>query len=108
MNLRIGVAMAVMLTAAVARVPAPDRRPLAEVDFFGYKGLDVAAVRAALPFHEGDSFPPPKVTSDHLKKQTAEAIKKTIGREPTDVAFICCDAKQNYTAFIGLPGESYQ
>jgi hypothetical protein len=99
--------VAVALTAGGA-VPAPDKRPLGAVDFFGYKGLDIAAVRAALPFHEGDSFPPPKVTSDRLKKQVAEAIRQRIGREPTDVAFICCDAKQQYLAFIGLPGESYE
>src|SRR5262249_10277249 len=28
--------------------------------------------------------------------------------DPTDVAFVCCDAKQNYMVYIGLPGESYQ
>jgi len=61
-----------------------------------------------LPFHEGDSFPPPKVTSERLKKQVADAIKQRIGREPTDVSFICCDAKQNYIVYIGLPGESYE
>ena len=93
--------MAVMLTAAVARVPAADRRPLAAVDFFGYKGLDVAAIRAALPFHEGDLFPPANVHSDQLKKQVASTIRQTIGREPTDVAFICCDARQQYLTYIG-------
>lgn len=108
MKLRIGVAMAVMLTAAVARVPAADRRPLAAVDFFGYKGLDVAAIRAALPFHEGDLFPPANVHSDQLKKQVASAIKQIVGREPTDVAFLCCDANQHYLVYIGLPGASYE
>jgi hypothetical protein len=80
---------------------------LAAVDFFGYKGVDVAAIRRALPFQQGDSFPPPKVHADELKRQVAAAIKKVIGRPPTDVAFICCDAKQDYLAYIGLPGESY-
>ena len=108
MRRRIGVAMAVMLTAAVARVPAADRRPLAAVDFFGYKGLDVAAIRAALPFHEGDLFPPANVHSDQLKKQVASTIRQIIGREPTDVAFICCDARQQYLVYIGLPGASYE
>lgn len=108
MRRRIGVAMAVMLTAAVARVPAADRRPLAAVDFFGYKGLDVAAIRAALPFHEGDLFPPANVHSDQLKKQVASTIRQIIGREPTDVAFICCDARQQYLTYIGLPGASYE
>jgi hypothetical protein len=60
-----------------------------------------------LPFKQGDSFPPPNVHTDQLKKQVITAIKGVVGREPTDVAFICCDAKQNYMVYIGLPGESY-
>ena len=87
---------------------ADDHRSLGAVDFFGSKGLDVSAIRAALPFHEGDVFPPPKVHSDQLKKQVAEKIRQIIGHDPTDVVFVCCDTKQNFTAYIGLPGESYQ
>jgi hypothetical protein len=99
--------MAIVLTAGVAAGCGPDRRPLGAVDFFGYKGLDVAAIRAVLPFQLGDSFPPPKVHADQLKKQVATKIKGLIGREPTDVAFICCDAKQDYLVYIGL-GASYE
>jgi hypothetical protein len=102
------ISIVVILTAGVAVVRGPDRRPLAAVDFFGYKGVDVAAIRPALPFQQGDSFPPPKVHTDELKTQVAAAIKKIIGREPTDVAFVCCDAKQHYLVYIGLPGESYE
>jgi hypothetical protein len=80
---------------------------LGEVDFFGYKGLDVTAVRAALPFHEGDSFPPSNIHSDQLKKKVSDAIEQAIGRKPTDVSFVCCDAKQHYMVYVGLPGESY-
>lgn len=109
MKLCTGIVMVVLLLAPKATVPlAPDRRPLGAVDFFGYKGLDVAAIRAALPFHEGDSFPPAKVHSDQLKRQVAEAIERSIGRQPTDVSFVCCDAKQNYLVYVGLPGESYE
>jgi hypothetical protein len=102
------ISIVVILTAGVAVVRGPDRRPLAAVDFFGYKGVDVAAIRPALPFQQGDSFPPPKVHTDELKTQVAAAIKRIIGREPTDVAFVCCDAKQHYLVYIGLPGESYE
>jgi hypothetical protein len=101
-------AMAVVLVAGVAACGGSDRRPLGEVDFFGSKGLDVAPLRAALPFQQGDTFPPLGVHSDRLKKQIADAIKHAIGREPTDVAFICCDADQHYMVYIGLPGESYE
>jgi hypothetical protein len=105
---RRGIVMVILAAMATAGLAAADRRPLGEVDFFGYKGLDLAAIRAALPFHEGDSFPPAKVHSDDLKKQVGQAVKRVIGREPTDVSFVCCDAKQHYMVYIGLPGESYQ
>jgi HEAT repeats len=108
MKLCTGIVMVVLLAPGATAFLAPDRRPLGEVDFFGYKGLDVAAIRAVLPFHEGDSFPPAKVHSDQLKRKVAEAIERAIGREPTDVSFVCCDAKQNYMVYVGLPGESYE
>ena len=98
----------VLVAMGTAGLSAADRRFLGEIDFFGYKGLDLAAVRLALPFHEGDSFPPAKVTSDALKRQVGEAVEQVIGREPTSVSFVCCDAKHNYMVYIGLPGESYQ
>src|SRR6202000_192560 len=87
---------------------AIDRRPLGEIDFFGYKGFDLAAIRSALPLHEGDLFPPAKVHADGLKRQITEAVERVIGRPPTDIAFICCDSKQNAMVYIGLPGESYE
>src|SRR5678809_149377 len=95
-----GALVMVILVAVGGELAASDRRPLGEIDFFGYKGLDLAAVRAALPFHEGDSFPPVRVKSAELKRQVGVAIKAVIGREPTDVAFVCCDARQNYMVYI--------
>jgi hypothetical protein len=100
--------MLILVAIGVAQLSASSRRPLGAVDFFGYRGLDIAAIRAALPFHEGDSFPPAGVKSGALKQRVGTAIKQVIGREPTDVSFVCCNAKQNYMVYIGLPGESYQ
>jgi hypothetical protein len=108
MRIRRSAVLLVLVVIATAGLSAADRRPLGEIDFFGYKGLDLATIRAALPFHEGDSFPPPKVHSDDLKRQVGEAVKRVIGREPTGVSFVCCDDKQHYMVYIGLPGESYQ
>ena len=102
--------IACLTLIAVALIASEvEQRPLGEIDFFGYKGLDVATIRAALPFHEGELFPPAKAKSpDDLKRAVSERIRQTIGRDPTDVGFTCCDAKQNWMVYIGLPGESYQ
>lgn len=98
------VAMSLLAFAAGAQ---PTR--LGTIDFFGYKGLNVAAARAALPFRDGDAFPPANVkSSDDLERQVNERVRQVIGREPTDVSFVCCDDRQAWIAYIGLPGESYQ
>lgn len=102
--IEIGMLVAVMPTV----MSAIDRRPLGGIDFFGYRGFDLAAIRSALPLHEGDLFPPAKVHTDGLKRQITEAVERVIGRPPTDIAFICCDSKQNAMVYIGLPGESYE
>lgn len=104
----IAPAIVIALATAAAVLAAPAPKVLGAIDFFGYKGLDLTAVRAALPFHEGETIPPSKVTSDGLKKQVNEAFRRVIGHESTDIAFVCCDANGNFTAYIGLPGESYQ
>jgi hypothetical protein len=105
---RIEIAMmALLVIASVAT--ARGRKSLGEIDFFGYKGLNVTAIRAALPFYEGDLFPPSTVkSSDDLKRQVSEKIKQVIGQEPTDISFVCCDAGQSWIVYIGLPGESWR
>src|SRR5215471_15096213 len=107
-RIRVGLLLLLVMAVGTAPAAAPGKMLLGEIDFFGHKGLDTVAVRAALPLHEGDPFPPPKVHGPELKAQITRAVKEVIGREPTDMAFICCDAKQNAAVFIGLPGESYR
>src|SRR5690349_20357254 len=106
-NMCMGIATLVAIVPTA--MSASDRKPLGEIDFFGYKSLDLAAIRSALPFHEGDLFPPatPKSSYD-LKRQISETLKQVIGRAPTDISFVCCDTKQRWMVYIWLPGESYQ
>lgn len=73
---------------------------IGDIEFFGYKGFDVAAVQNALPVHAGDVF------STATKDEIWRAIERKIGSPPTDVAAICCDAEGNRVIFIGLPGSS--
>jgi len=73
-----------------------------DIEFFGYKGIDVAKVRRALPVHEGGEY------SDRTKDLVRKAVAAAIGKDPTDVAAVCCDERGNRLLFIGLPGASYK
>lgn len=90
-------ALAVLL-AMPSLLLATDR--IAYIEFFGYQGIDVQAVRKALPFHEGDVFAP------HMLEQARSAVRRILGRDSTDVDAICCTASGGRAVFIGLPGAS--
>jgi hypothetical protein len=51
---------------------------------------------------EGDPY------SDEVKRRIQTSLKDATGKEPTDVAAICCDEKGSRLLFIGLPGQSYK
>jgi hypothetical protein len=72
------------------------------IDFFGYQGLDVVKVRAALPVHVGDKF------TEETQGQIEAAVAGVIGKKPTDVGQVCCDEKGRWLIYIGLPGGSYK
>lgn len=102
LHLTLAVAMAVGQPQDL-----PDRRPIGKIEFFGYKGLDVERVRASLPLHEGDLFPPESLRpSDDPSQTILERIQQTIGRGATGVNFTCCDERQRWIIYIGLPGGS--
>jgi hypothetical protein len=88
-----------LLLIVVGAAPAIANR-IGDIEFFGYKGLDVAKIRRTMPVHEGAEY------SDRTKKEVRQAVAAMIGKEPTDVAAICCDEKGNTLLFIGLPGAS--
>ena len=77
---------------------------IATIEFFGHKGVDTAAIRAALPFHEGDEVS----DRDTAKEEVREAVVRSIGRKATDVAGICCASDGGVLLFIGIPGGSYK
>ena len=49
---------------------------------------------------EGDEY------SDVTKNQIRQAVIDLTGKEPTDVAAVCCDENGKSLLFIGLPGAS--
>jgi hypothetical protein len=74
---------------------------IGDIEFFGYEGLDLSRIRAALPVHQRDEY-----QVDTTPARVRDAVVKAYGKPPTDIAAICCDEKGNGVVFIGLPGAS--
>jgi hypothetical protein len=91
---------------AVVALGQENQRRIGEIDFYGYAGIDLESVRAALPLHEGDAFPESDSAFFDMIAGIRAAITKFIGKAPTDVALVCCDAQGNQMVYIGLPGKS--
>jgi HEAT repeats len=72
------------------------------IEFFGYAGIDLNKVKAALPFHEGDEFG--IETVEEKRRQAREAVERVTGHPPTDIAVGCCD-QGNWSIYIGLSGK---
>jgi hypothetical protein len=89
---------AVLLLVVTGCALANER--IGDIEFFGYKGLDVAAVRIALPVHDADAY------TASTREEIRHAVEHVLGRVPTDVAAICCDEQGGRVLFIGLPGKS--
>jgi hypothetical protein len=90
----------VLLILLVFGTPLPGRNRIAYIEFFGYTGIDVNAVREALPFHSGDNL------SNDLEEQARTAVKQVTGRYATDFSKICCTGDGDSVVFIGLAGSS--
>jgi multidrug efflux pump subunit AcrA (membrane-fusion protein) len=92
------VRVLIILLLSAALLAQPDRLRIGEIEFYGYAGLDLAAQRAALPVHEGDT-----VSEDQMEALIAR-IKETV--QATAVNAVCCDDQHGLMIYIGLAGQS--
>ncbi len=95
----------ILLFACASPGASDEQRPVGSIDFFGYKGFDLARIRAALPVREGDMLPG-KRSRDEWIEEIRNNVRRTIGRDATDVTVVCCDSSARLLIYIGLPGES--
>lgn len=70
------------------------------INFYGYAGLDTEKLRAALPLRGGDALS--RESRDKTVLSLRQAVKQALGREPTDVATLCCDEQGRLLIYIGL------
>ena len=99
------VAVSVFSALALAdSAQPPGGGRVAAIEFFGQKGVDTVAIRAALPFREGDEL----LQEAGVKERVRAVVLQSVGKEPTDVARVCCTADGGVLLFIGIPGGSYR
>jgi hypothetical protein len=103
---RKGTLLLITLLLGVGCLGQEDHRRIGEIDFYGYSDLDLDRVRAALPLHEGDDFPDSDNAIFDMIALIRGALARVIGKAPTDVAVVCCDAQGRQMIYIGLPGNS--
>jgi hypothetical protein len=74
------------------------------IEFYGTGGLDVDKVRAALPVHEGETFPT-LVALDEMKPRIEEAVRRVTGRPTADITTVS-PGQDEWLIYIGLSGAS--
>jgi hypothetical protein len=90
-------------------VAAHSKDRIGIIDFFGYKGFDLAQVRAAIPYKVGDPFevsPANLSALQEFDRRVRDAVQATTHRPATDVATVCCDPQGDWEIYIGIAGKS--
>ena len=106
-NSLILITLLLTLTAAEQTAAAQaELRParIGFIDFYGYAGLDVDKVRAALPIHEGETFPS-LVALYAMRPQIEETVRRLTGRPATEVSIVS-PGEDVWLIYIGLSGNS--
>ena len=95
----------VLLLIAFAQLTSGQdfRIRIGEFEFFGTNGIDIGGIRASRPSVVGPEISAAEV--GQVKATIKEAITKTTGHSPTDVALVCCDARGMATFYIGLANQ---
>jgi hypothetical protein len=74
------------------------------IEFFGYAGLDLERIKAALPLREGDGLAIQDFPA--TREKINQSVKRETDHGTTSIAFACCDNHGNLIIFVGLPGAS--
>ena len=87
---------------------ARDSFRVAHIYYYGYEGMDLAKVKAALPLRVGDEVTLGNGEWDKVEKKIRATVLQVTGKPPSGGAGVCCSADGGVDVFVGLSGESYR
>ena len=93
-----------VLLAAFATFIPQQEGVLGPIEFFGQTGIDEARLGAALTVRPGD-----EITHEGWgasKAKLSASLKGVVGKDPTDIATVCCDPQGHVLLYIGIPGPT--
>jgi hypothetical protein len=99
---KIAVIILLFCGAVLGDAQTRPRDTIGAIDFYGYQGLDLETVRAALPVHAGSAL------TEQTKSMIEIAVANATGEKPTDVAQVCCYPKGASLIYVGLRGETFR
>ena len=98
-----GLALIVVVAlagAASAQTPSIDFRPIATIDFYGQRTVDVAALRNRLPFHEGDVLS--QKEGPTLNPRVKAALSGIPHVKDVHIDVVCCAKDGGLHLFVGV------
>jgi hypothetical protein len=98
-------ASVIQLAGAPAKCQSADQIPaIGQINYFGYGGIDLQPIEAALPIKVGGVLSLDGLES--TRDLIGQRIRGITGHVPTNIDFVCCDEHSHLLIFIGLGGTS--
>ncbi|WP_158941794.1 hypothetical protein [Granulicella sp. S190] len=79
---------------------------IGQINFFGYGGINIKPIEAALPIQIGTVLS--VETLESTQGLLEQRIRTVLGHEPTNIDFVCCDENHHLLVYIGLGGTTSQ
>ena len=91
---------ALYATALLALGTCSAQSRIGGIEFFGYDGVDVRALRSSLPLDEGAAW------KEESRRVLRDYIEGSLGADATDIADVCCDEQGDRWVYVGLRGRT--
>lgn len=87
---------------------AKDSFRVAHIYYYGYEGLDLKKLKAALPLKVGERVTLGHGSWDEVESRIRAAVLRVTGKPPSGGAGVCCTKNGGVMVYVGLSGKSYR